>query len=69
MKRIFSERNELIAAELNRLQEKMQNFFEGEIPEREKSRFLYSVYDCFCGDLAVYLQLFLFQWKIPDLES
>ena len=44
-------------------------FFEGEIQEREKSRFLYSVYDSFCGDLAVYLWLFLFQWKITDLES
>ena len=45
-------------------------FPEGEIPERKKQiLFLYSVYDCFCSDLAVYLQLFLFQWKIPDLES
>ena len=35
-------------------------FFEGEIREREKSRFLYSVYDGFCGDFAGYLWLLLF---------
>ena len=42
----------------------MKRVFSKEKSRKEKKgRFLYSVYDCFCSDLAVYLQLFYFNGK------